>query len=219
MRSLYALALCLIGTPAAQAVESSAPSTASTQPQPSSAQLTLAQLTEQLASQLQQRSSFVQLKTVAGLSKPLRSTGAVLVVPEQGVIYALLKPLPARYGIGRDTLVLQEAGKQRQLQASDAPWLRTLGRLLHSMLAGELTALEQDFHCQLVTQADGWQLTLTPRREPLSLALQSVQLSGKAQVQQVRIADRNGDQTELLFQPLPAAAPTADEHALLSLLK
>lgn len=182
-------------------------------------ELTLTRLTEQLATHLQQRSSFVQLKTVKGLSRPLRSTGEVLVLPEQGVLYMLQKPLAARYGIGRDKMLLEEAGRQKLLQANEAPWLRTLGRLLHSMLAGELAALEQDFHCQLSPTATGWQLLLTPRREPLSLALAEVQLTGGDTVQQVIIRDRNGDQTELQFQALPAAAVTAAEQALLDRLK
>lgn len=182
-------------------------------------QLTLEQLTNQLSQHLQQRSSFVQLKTVKGLSRPLRSTGEVLVLPEQGVLYVLHKPLAARYGIGRDKMLLEEAGQQKLLQANEAPWLRTLGRLLHSMLAGELVALEQDFHCQLSPTATGWQLLLTPRREPLSLALTEVQLTGADTVQQVVIRDRNGDQTELQFQALPAAATTAAEQALLDRLK
>lgn len=182
-------------------------------------ELTLTRLTEQLAKHLQQRSSFVQLKTVKGLSRPLRSTGEVLVLPEQGVLYVLQKPLSARYGIGRDKMLLEEAGRQKLLQANEAPWLRTLGRLLHSMLAGELAALEQDFHCQLNRNETGWQLLLTPRREPLSLALTEVQLTGGDTVQQVIIRDRNGDQTELQFQALPAAAATATEQALLDQLK
>lgn len=182
-------------------------------------ELTLASLTEQLATHLQQRSSFVQLKTVTGLSRPLRSTGEVLVLPTQGVLYLLQKPLAARYGIGRDKLVLEEAGQQKLLQANEAPWLRTLGRLLHSLLAGELTALEQDFQCQLSQTESGWQLRLTPRGEPLALALTEVQLRGGNTVQQVIIRDRNGDQTELQFSPLPAAVPTAAEQALLDQLK
>lgn len=182
-------------------------------------ELTLTRLTEQLATHLQQRSSFVQLKTVKGLSRPLRSTGEVLVLPEQGVLYMLQKPLAARYGIGRDRMLLEEAGRQKMLQANEAPWLRTLGRLLHSMLAGELVALEQDFHCQLSPTATGWQLLLTPRREPLSLALAEVQLTGGDTVQQVIIRDRNGDQTELQFQALPVAVVTAAEQALLDLIK
>lgn len=185
----------------------------------SAAELTLPALTAQLAQQPEQRSGFVQLKTVAGLSKPLRSTGDVLVVRERGVLYRLLKPLPARYGIGRDSLIIEEAGQQRLLQAGDAPWLRTLGRLLHSVLAGELTGLEQDFHYQLDAVADGWQLTLTPRREPLSLALKQVQLRGSAQVNNVQIVDRNGDRTELQFEPLPSAAVRPDEAALLERLR
>lgn len=179
------------------------------------AELTLPALTEQLARQLQPRSRFVQLKTIAGLSKPLRSTGEVLVVPERGVLYLLQQPLSARYAIGRDKLLLEEAGQQRLLQSGDAPWLRTLGRLLHSVLAGELQTLEQDFHSELIPLASGWQLTLTPRREPLSLALQQVQLQGDASIQRVRIRDRNGDQTELQFEPLATSAPTAAEQALL----
>ena len=182
-------------------------------------ELTLTTLSEQLAQHLQQRSSFVQLKTVKGLSRPVRSSGEVLVVPDQGVLYSLLKPLPARYGIGRDTLLLEESGQQRILQASDAPWLRTLGRLLHGTLSGELQGLEQDFHCQLSNTATGWQLILTPRREPLTLALLDVQLQGDRTVRQVLIRDRNGDQTELQFAPAANVAMTAAEQALLSQLK
>ena len=181
--------------------------------------MTLTALTERLASHLQQRSAFVQLKTVNGLSRPLRSTGEVLVLPEHGVLYQLQKPMVARYGIGRDKLVLEEAGQQKVLQASDAPWLRTLGRLLHSLLSGELAALEQDFHCQLSSTDAGWQLRLTPRREPLSLALTDVQLHGNDTVQQVLIRDKNGDQTTLQFEALPPAAPSAAEQALLDQLK
>lgn len=183
------------------------------------AELTLPALTAQLSQQAEQRSRFVQLKTVAGLSKPLRSTGEVLVVRERGVLYSLLKPLPARYGIGRDSLVIEEAGQQRLLQVGDAPWLRTLGRLLHSVLAGELNGLEQDFYYQLDAVASGWQLTLTPRREPLSLALKQVQLLGTAQVNNVQIVDRNGDRTELQFEPLPNIAVRPDEAALLERLR
>ena len=212
------LTLVLLLASSVSLTDAPAPSQSAPNPLPPD-QLTLEQLTQQLAPHLQQRSSFVQLKTVKGLSKPLRSTGEVLVMPEQGVLYALLKPLPARYGIGRDKLLLEEAGKQKLLQTSEAPWLRTLGRLLHSTLAGELKTLEQDFHCAVQSTATGWQLTLTPRREPLSLALQSVQLHGKQTVQQVIIHDRNGDQTELQFLPLPSAAPTAAEQALLSQLQ
>lgn len=183
------------------------------------AELTLPTLTAQLAQQAQQRTQFTQLKTVAGLSRPLRAFGEVLVVPGQGVLYSLKKPLPARYGIGRDKLILEEAGQQRLLQVSEAPWLRTLGRLLHSVLAGELSALEQDFHCELSSVPGGWQLILTPLHEPLTLALEQVQLTGSAHIDNVQIRDRNGDRTELQFQPAASMPLSVDEQALLERLQ
>ena len=96
--------------------------------------------------------------------------------------------------------VQDEARAIKQLMHGELPKLEKQLAASEAGLGAALrAALERAFLLTFTPGKQGWQLTLVPRQAPLDRIFRQLALSGRQGVEQLRIQDRQGDETLLDF--------------------
>jgi hypothetical protein len=100
------------------------------------------------------------------------------------------------------------------MDASREPALRLVNELMFALLAGDLAALSQRFKVEGELQgAQGWKLQLTPTDALLAGQFAGITLEGDRHVKAVRLAERNGDATQIRFGAVRSATALSPEAA------
>jgi hypothetical protein len=160
---------------------------------------------------------FDQTKQLAGLKKPLRSSGRFCVVKDKGVLWRNMQPFASTVRLTRDEIVQMQGDRViSRLSAKEEPTLRVMNRVLFSILAGDLSPLEKLFTVEAKVDNDQWKVTLKPREPALAKALDTIAMDGGAHVSGIAIHESNGDQTRIVFSGIQTGdrAMSDDEAAL-----
>lgn len=162
---------------------------------------------------------FVQTRHIAALSRPLRSSGSLVVARDRGLIWRMAKPLPLTIVAAKGgVLEVDREGRRKLQSAKDNPMAAQMARILTSLLQGDTRALEGLFTFRSSSAPGGrWTLDLTPQPAAAPF-VKSVSLRGGRFVEQVRVVDGAGDTTDILFSGFrPDAALDPAEVRLLDL--
>lgn len=164
--------------------------------------LDLATLQQRLQAQQNFSAQLTQTKTLKGWSKALQAQGLLACTQKNGVLYYLQKPLNASYWLQSTQINVREGNTAvRVLSTAQMPWLAGITSLLSASVSGDWQRLQQQFNIKLVkAEENDWQIELTPIAEPLRQTLQTVQVSGAAQITQIVISDKKGDRTQINLQ-------------------
>lgn len=200
-RDLLALALAAVARPgAAQAVPA-----------------IVSQVRQRLVEAPVLRGEFEQRKTVKGFKNPLLSRGDFIVARERGVLWHTREPFASTLLLTRERLLARAADGSvaTKLDARDEPGLRAINELLFALMAADLPALVQRFRIEGELQgAEGWRLRLTPREAAVAQWVSRVELEGDHNVRSVRLAESQGDTSNIRFSALATAASLTREEAL-----
>ena len=202
MKRLFA-SLLLAAAAAAGAAQAAAP---------------IAKIQSMLARPEQLCGRFEQTKQLAGMKKPLASTGRFCVVAGKGVLWRTLKPFPNTLRLKRDEIVhLQGERVAMRLDASQEPTVRMINGVLFSLLAGDLGQLESLFDVDGSVAEGGWKVALKARSPALARAIGAISLEGGAYVRAIRMNEASGDKTDIVFSDIKTgpAALLPEEAALL----
>lgn len=143
---------------------------------------------------------FTQSKYLQALSRPLVSKGRFVLSEEDGVLWHVVEPFPAKVMIQGDTLVRwNESGVPQPVNLSQAPLFRTLSQVIMAVFTGDFDLLRQTFDLESNLSPSLWTLELTPRSASLAAVVTDVQVSGQRYVDELTIAEAYGDQTHLSF--------------------
>jgi hypothetical protein len=182
------------------------------------AQAPVARIQEMLAKPAVLCGRFDQTKTLAGMKKPLASTGRFCVVQGKGVLWRTLKPFPNTLRLTRDEIVHYQGERvATRLDAQKEPTVRMINSVLFSLLSGDLSQLDKLFEVDGGAAAQGWKVALKARQPALARAIGAIALEGGAYVKHIRLDEAGGDRTEISFSEIKTgeAAITAEEAALL----
>jgi hypothetical protein len=158
------------------------------------------------------RGNYTQSKTLQGVPKPLLAEGTFLFVRDRGIAWRTEKPFESELVITDSDIIQREGGRvSMRLSASQQPAVRVIAGIFASVFALDFAALEERFDLYCRKTAGGWELGLRPRGD--SGALRQIVVSGRAQVERVRVADTHGDETDIRLRDtvVSAQAPAADE--------
>jgi hypothetical protein len=159
------------------------------------------------------RAEFEQTKLMADLQRPLVARGRMLVWDQAGVIWEIDQPVKNVIVLREDTTVRIDAdGRRSTRRAEHDPAAARIGRALSALLHGDTATLEQWFRIAARTEAQGWSITLTPRKGPMAAFLKSMQVTGDKFVQAVALDETNGDSTQIQFHNHRAAAPLSEQE-------
>ena len=144
--------------------------------------------------------TFDQTKRLAGMKKPLVSTGRFCVVAGKGVLWRTLKPFPNTLRLKRDEIVhLQGDRVAMRLDARQEPTVRMINGVLFSLLSGDLGQLDSLFEVDGSVSGDSWKVALKARNAALARAIGAIALEGGAYVRSIQMVEDSGDRTEIVF--------------------
>ncbi|APJ16591.1 TPA: outer membrane lipoprotein carrier protein LolA [Aeromonas hydrophila] len=177
------------------------------------APLSRAEVQQLLALSQAKQARFEQEKQVAGLSQPLKASGELLLVRDQGLWWQQQKPFPLTLVLTPTRMVQQMAGQPATV--IDNPQLLEFSQMLLALFGSDEATLSRYFSIDFHSTEAGWQLVLVPILAPLDKVFASLTLSGQGQLDQLLIADKQGDSTRIRFtdwrdRALPL---TPEEHA------
>lgn len=178
----------------------------------------LAKIQSMLAKPEQLCGRFEQTKQLAGMKKPLVSSGRFCVVAGKGVLWRTLKPFPNTLRLKRDEIVhMQGERVAMRLDASQEPTVRMINGVLFSLLAGDLGQLETLFEVDGSATDSGWKVALKARSAALARAVGAISLDGGAYVRSIHMNEASGDKTDIVFSDIKTgpASLLPEEAALL----
>jgi len=160
---------------------------------------------------------FDQSKQLAGMKKPLASSGRFCVVAGKGVLWRTLQPFPSTLRLTRDEIVNYQGDRvAMRLDAKTEPTVRMINSVLFSLLGGDLAQLNTLFDIDGSVDATSWNVTLKARSPALAKAIGGIKLDGGAYVKNIVISEAGGDRTSIVFSGIESgeAAMSAEEAAL-----
>ncbi|WP_429108996.1 outer membrane lipoprotein carrier protein LolA [Aeromonas media] len=161
------------------------------------APLTRDQVQQLLTLSQAKEAHFEQEKQVAGLSQPLRASGELLLVRDLGLWWQQQKPFPLTLTLTPTRMVQQVADQPATV--IDNPQLLEFSQMLLALFGSDEATLSRYFTIDFHSSEAGWQLVLVPSQAPLDKVFASLTLSGLGQLDQLLIADRQGDSTRIRF--------------------
>lgn len=161
---------------------------------------------------------FDQSKQLVGIKKSLLSSGHFCVVTGKGVLWQTLQPFPNTLRLKRDEIVQMQGDRvAMRMDSKQEPVVRMINGVLFSLLAGDLSQLENLFELDGTVQGNSWKVALKAREPALAKAIGTLALTGGAYVKTVTINEASGDRTDISFSGLQSGptAMTAEEGAAL----
>lgn len=161
---------------------------------------------------------FEQTKQLAGMKKPLVSSGRFCVVAGKGVLWRTLKPFPNTLHLKKDEIVhMQGERVSMRLDAAKEPTVRMINGVLFSLLAGDLGQLETLFEVDGSMTDGGWKVALKARSAALARAIGAISLDGAAYVRSIHMVEESGDKTDIVFSEIKTgpASLLPEEAAIL----
>ena len=168
---------------------------------PSEPETTLSNISAQIVRGDILCSDFEQEKYLQALARPLLSSGKLIIVAEQGVLWQVLTPYPARLLVRSDELVRWDDDDiAHKTGYGRTPIFRALSSIFLAMFRGHFEVLGDTFELS-ATQAEGtWHLTLVPKDETLAAAVSEVRVAGGRHVEEISILEPRGDRTLIRFR-------------------
>ena len=160
---------------------------------------------------------FTQTRTLAALSRPLKASGSMVLARDQGVIWALARPVAVTYVMGpKGLLVVNGDGSQERKSARETPMVAQMGRIFQAVAQGDWQQLEGLFAVSAQGRAGQWEVTLLPKPQAAPF-LKRIRLDGGRVIDRIRIDEAGGDRQELVFEHQRTDLPlTPAEAALLA---
>ena len=127
------------------------------------------------------RADFVQEKSLPSLTRPVVSTGRMVLSREQGLLWQVEQPVKL-------TVVYSTTGA-----ASGGAVEAEMGRLVRAILAGDLRELRTSFTLEPQGELERWTIRLVPRAGELAQYLRIIELAGGAHLESIGIDETSGE--------------------------
>jgi len=127
------------------------------------------------------RADFVQERTQPSLTKPVLSSGRMVLSREHGLLWQVETPVKV-------TLVFTANGATGG-GAAEAE----MGRLVRAILTGELRELRSAFSFEPRGDVDRWTIRLLPKARELAQYLRVIELGGGAHLESIGIDEAAGE--------------------------
>lgn len=171
--------------------------------------------TQQLGQTLTQspylQARFTQEKSIAAMSRPLKTEGQLMLARDAGVLWQIEKPYTIAYFLSAEQLIEFADGQKTVQDAAKLPWLKQISTVMNALLAGDTVRLATLFELRLSGSAAHWQLSLVPKKPELAHVITRIELQGAAQIEAMQLIEASGDKTAIRFSAIttPIAQPAA----------
>ncbi|MDD3288521.1 MAG: hypothetical protein PHX43_05895 [Alphaproteobacteria bacterium] len=165
------------------------------------------------------RGRFVEEHHLAGVQKPMQSSGHFVVAPAYGLIWGIETPFPTSTIITQNGAVQDLGGIAMKLPVKN---LHQLYDMVGRALAGDWSGLETAFVIKRSTTKNRWKMLLTPRQtDKPALPYAEIAISGGRFVENIVMTKNDGRQDMLGFsdEVMSSAQLTAGESAAFNKIK
>ncbi len=171
----------------------------------------LAGIQKQLQAQLATSFSFEQQRHLAVLTRPVVSSGRLEFSEDKGLCWNIRKPYTTTLLVNDAGIYQVQAGQaNQQLMASGNPVFETFANVYMALFKGEMGKLGQAFALQPQRDGDNWSIRLVPLPDSPLVWLQQIEISQQGGVNQLSLQEKNGDHTDIRFEPVVASANNAE---------
>ncbi|CAI1890269.1 lipoprotein chaperone [Serratia proteamaculans] len=163
--------------------------------------VTLPELQQRFSQQPVLRAEFEQQRSISGMTKPLKSSGELLISQQKGLWWAQQKPFPLTLLLDDKRMVQTLAGQPPQVVTADNnPQMFQFNHLLTALFHADSQALDQNFTLQFSDLGSNqWRLVLTPKTTPLDKLFKRITLNGAQFLETIDIDDMQSDATHIRF--------------------
>ena len=163
------------------------------------------ELMQSLAATRSGHASFVEVKSIAMLDKPVESSGELFYTAPDRLEKRTLKPKPESMLLDKDKLIVEQRGKKRTLALQNYPEVAAFIDSIRGTLAGDRKALERTYTLDMAGEEKNWNLTLLPIEDKLKKVVAKISIAGSENVvQTIDILQADGDSSRMTITPLPA---------------
>jgi outer membrane lipoprotein-sorting protein len=141
---------------------------------------------------------FIEEKQLGLLARPLSSQGRLYFARPGLLLRRVEQPHASEVLITPQELKLRDANGEQRIDLASRPDVRPFVESLTWLLAGDEKALAKVYTLQFTPpQAAGpWQLTLTPKAEPLAHLIAHIRIVGQGlAVSAIQVREKGGDET------------------------
>ena len=163
------------------------------------------QLMQSLAATRSGHASFVEIKSIAILDKPVESSGELFYSAPDRLEKRTLKPKLESMVLDKDKLIVEQRGKKRVLALQNYPEVAAFIDSIRGTLAGDRKALERNYQLTIEGDQQNWNLTLLPIEDKMKKIVAKISIAGSGNVlQTINILQADGDSSQMTITPLPA---------------
>ena len=157
-----------------------------------------------IATELNQQpelNQFEQLKTVAVLTQPLKSSGYLLLAEKNTIVWQTQSPIKSttvissdsfkQYNKNDDAVTVPANGNNQTSQLISSTFL--------SILSGDFEALKSNFDVTAICQSSNWELNLTPTSPQVKRAIKHIRITGNETIERLTFTEANDDTTQITF--------------------
>lgn len=153
------------------------------------------------------KADFKQEKRLKILRRPLTSSGTFLFSREHGVYWHTVNPFDNVF-IVTDQTIYQKNPDQEPLkiETSSKPIVSGFTEAFLSVFTGDAAVLEDKFDIYFQGDEKAWTIALKPKGTIMKKMIDHMVLSGGEHLENVRITEASGDQTDIHFENVDGAA-------------
>lgn len=162
---------------------------------------------------------FEQEKRLAKIKKPLKSRGSFALQRGRGLLWRTEAPIESLLVMTRNSVsITKDAKIVMSLSVKEQPGLRLMGSVIFATFAGDVDEIRRSFDVlkgQAPDATGAWSVSLAPRDATIAQLFVRISLTGGKYLEQLEIAERNGDVTLIRFRDVDSRSPLAPIDARL----
>lgn len=151
------------------------------------------------------RAQFVEIRSIAALSRPIHATGTLLYRRPGYLAKITAPPFAEKLVVDGERLWLTEGDQpSHAIDLGSRPRLRALVDAIRGTLSGDLALLRRSYHVAMTGDLGAWRLTLTPNDPAIASLIRFIVIDGAgATPRTIRTVQANGDQSRMTISPQP----------------
>jgi outer membrane lipoprotein-sorting protein len=170
----------------------------------------LSRLMQILAQVRSGEATFVEVRTVAMLERPLESSGRLWFQAPDTFVRETLKPRHERIAIVGNTLTMNLDNRTRTIPLDSVPEASMVMEAIRGTLTGDRETLERNFSTSVSGTAQHWAMELVPREARVREKVAGLRVSGQqAALREVTVALADGDKSVMTIEPVTGSARPA----------
>ncbi len=160
-------------------------------------------LMHDLAAVRSDHASFVEIKSIAMLDKPVKSSGELYYAAPSHLEKRTLKPRPESLTVDGDNLIIARNGQIHRLQLQKYPEIAAFIDSIRGTLSGDRTALEKNYKTSLEGTPERWTLLLLPTDPRMQKVAKEIRIKGERNaLNSIEIIQADGDSSVMTIERL-----------------